>query len=310
MYNRPLVSVLIPCYNVSAYVEKAIRSILKQTYANLEIWVIDDASTDDTLQKIRAIKDERIKVVACKQNTQKVGAVNEVLKHVNGKLICFQDADDWSEPSRIEQQVQQFKNDPDLGICFTKYCYTGLKNTLPCRIALCHEELSNEFLEYGKHKNSNFDPTACATMMVTKMVLQNTGGYNPYFAGRVAEDIQWIFRILKTYKGITIDELLYNYSSREGSFTHLQFEGKNAKYAYSWQLLTKIIHKDIYDNIDVLEPESINVLKELELEACEEALIENIKLVNETRSLYENSFSFKLGKFLLTPWFFLRSFNK
>lgn len=310
MYNRPLVSVLIPCYNVSAFVEKAILSILQQTYANLEIWVIDDASTDDTFQKIQAIKDERIKVVTFEQNTQKVGAVNEVLKHVNGELICFQDADDWSEPSRIEQQVQQFKNDPGLGICFTKYYYSGLKNTLPFRIALSHEELCNEFLEYGKHKNSNFDPTACSTMMVTKKALKNTGGYHPYFAGRVAEDIQWIYRILKTYKGITIDEHLYNYSAREGSFTHLQFEGKNAKYAYSWQLLAKIIHKHIYENIDVLEPENIDVLKELELEACEEALIENIKLVNETRRLYENSFSFKLGKYLLTPWFFFRSFKK
>ena len=309
MYNSPLVSVLIPCYNVSAYVEKAIRSILQQTYANIEIWVIDDASTDDTLQKIGAIKDKRIKIVAYKQNTQKVGAVNEVLKHVNGELICFQDADDWSEPGRIEQQVQQFKNDSGLGICFTKYCYTGFKDTLPCRIALSHEELRNEFLEFGKHKNSNFDPTACPTMMVTKKALQNTGGYHLYFAGRVAEDIQWIYRILKTYKGITIDELLYNYSAREGSFTHLQFEGKNAKYAYSWQLLAKIIHKDIYENIDVLELENINVLKELELEACEEALMEIIQRYNSAKDNFEKSYSYRLGNILLAPIRFLKKIN-
>jgi glycosyltransferase involved in cell wall biosynthesis len=102
MESAPIISVVIPCYNVSLYVEKAVHSILNQSYKNLEIWLIDDGSTDNTLQKINAIKDERIKVVAFKENTQKVGAVNEVLHKVNGDYIAFQDADDWSESGRFQ----------------------------------------------------------------------------------------------------------------------------------------------------------------------------------------------------------------
>ncbi|WP_394773483.1 glycosyltransferase family 2 protein, partial [Flavobacterium sp.] len=51
MPNTPLVSVIIPCYNVGGFVERAVNSILNQTFTNLEIWLINDGSTDDTLQK-------------------------------------------------------------------------------------------------------------------------------------------------------------------------------------------------------------------------------------------------------------------
>ncbi|MDN3655867.1 glycosyltransferase family A protein [Ferruginibacter paludis] len=299
--EQPLVSVIIPCYNVSAFVERAIRSIVVQTYSNLEILVIDDASTDDTLQKIRSVKDDRIRVVAYEKNTQKVGAVNETLSHAKGEYICFQDADDWSEPLRLELQLSEFKLQPELGICFTRYRFSGLKKGLPGRVALSNEELRDEFLQFGNKKNKDFDPTSCPTMMITQKALESTGGYHPYFAGRVAEDIQWIYRILKEFKGGTVDKVLYNYSVREGSFTQIQSAGKNAKYAYSWQLLSKIIYKDIHEGIDVLIPEKKKELQVLELESCEEALLVKIKQLNSLQASYENSVTFKIGKIILTP---------
>jgi glycosyltransferase involved in cell wall biosynthesis len=297
----PLVSVIIPCYNVGEYVDRAVKSILSQKYKNLEIWLIDDASTDNTLQKINAFVDERINVVAFAKNTQKVGAVNEVLKKVRGNYIAFQDADDWSEPERLEQQVNQFLKDPQLGICFTNYRYVGSKTFVPGKISLTNEELGNEFLNFNSERIEASSPTNCPTMMISRAALDKTGGYHPYFAGRVAEDIQWIYRILKYFKGITIDNFLYNYSLRQGSFTQIQSTGTNAKYAYSWQLLSKIIHKDVYEGIDVLAVENKELLNKLELEACEDALVQTIQLLNETRFLYENSTSFKLGKLLLKP---------
>jgi glycosyltransferase involved in cell wall biosynthesis len=299
--EQPLVSVIIPCYNVSSFVERAIRSILAQTYSNLEILVIDDASTDDTLQKIRSVKDDRIRVVAYEKNTQKVGAVNEILKHAKGQYICFQDSDDWSEPLRVELQLNEFKLQPELGICFTRYCFAGFIKGLPGRVALTNDELRDEFLKFGNKKNKDFDPTSCPTMMITKKALESTGGYHPYFAGRVAEDIQWIYRILKEFKGFTVDKVLYNYSIREGSFTQIQSAGKNAKYAYSWQLLSKIIYKDIHEGIDVLIPGNVEELNVLELLACEEALIEQIQLTNKSIDIYQKSNSFRIGKIILAP---------
>jgi glycosyltransferase involved in cell wall biosynthesis len=300
--DRYLISVIIPCHNVSSYVGKAIESILAQSCSNLEIWIIDDASTDDTLEIINSFKDERIRVATFRENTQKVGAVNEVLQKVKGDFIAFQDADDWSEPNRIELQLNEFLKDPNLGICFTNYRYVGNKAFLPKKISLTNEELRNEFLNYTYKRDNGTSPTNCPTMMISRQALEKTKGYSPYFAGRVAEDIQWIYRILKEFKGITIDKILYNYSIREGSFTQTQAKGIKAKYAYSWQLLSKIIHKDIYEGVNVLAPENAELIKKLELEACEDALVENIQLLNHTIEVYEGSKSFRLGKFLLTPW--------
>jgi glycosyltransferase involved in cell wall biosynthesis len=299
--TEPLISIIIPCYNIASFVCQAIQSVIDQTYKNLEIWIIDDASSDDTLQKINTIKDPRIQLIEFKNNTQKVGAVNEVLQKVNGDYIVMQDADDWSEPNRIKMQLQQFINDPELGICFTGYRYIGNKVSLPTKISLTNNELRSEFLGFYKNDIKR-NSTVCGTMMISRKVLEKTKGYSSYFSGRVAEDIQWIYRILKDFKGITIDQPLYNYRLREGSFTQIASTGTNAKYAYSWQLLSKIIHKDVYEGIDVLAPENKELLNQLELEACEDALVQTTQLLNETRALYENSTSFKLGNLLLKPF--------
>lgn len=302
MTSNSLVSIIIPCYNVENYVEKAINSILNQSYTNLEIWLIDDASTDGTLQKLSKIKDDRIQIISFKENTKKVGAVNEVLQKVKGDFITFQDADDWSEPDRIHEQVKQFVQNTALGICFTNYRTVGLNTFLPGKVALTNEELKDGFLEFGKQKSMDLSLPLCASMMISKEALKQTRGYHPYFAGRIAEDIHWVYRILKKFDGITVDKVLYNYFKRAGSLTEIQSTGKEAKYAYSFQLLSKIIHKDIHEDIDVLAPVNKDLLVNIELEACEEALAESVRLLNKTRDIYEDSMSFRIGKFMLTPW--------
>ena len=301
MVLEPLVSVIIPCYNVSSFVDKAVNSILFQTYTNLEIWLIDDASEDDTLQKIRAVKDDRVYLEIFKNNTQKINAVNEVLKKVKGQLICFQDADDFSELDRIEQQVKLFNDSDQLGICFTNYRYENNKGKL-FKIALTDDELKDEFLNFGNKKYKSLSSTICASMMIRKEVLLQIGGYHPFFKGRVGEDIHWIYRILKEFRGASIDKILYHVREREGSLTQIQFSGKNSKSAYSWQLLSKIILKDVKENIDLLSPKNINELKAFELLSCEEVLIEKVVQLRNMQLVYEKSTNYKLGKFVLFPF--------
>ena len=306
MSIHPLISVIMPCYNVEKYVAKAISSILSQTYTNFELWIIDDASTDKTLEIINSFSDLRIKVVTFYENTLKIGAVNEVLKKVNGDFICFQDADDWSSKQRIEKQVKALLSDSQLGICLTNYLFAN-KKVESYSIASTDEELKDEFLKFGHKENKGLAPSMCATMMITRNVLKVTYGYDIYFTGKIAEDIHWIYRILKYYKGMSITEPLYFINQRENSLTGNHYSGNNPKSTYSLQLLTKIIHKDIYENIDVLDPANIDEFKALELVACEEVLVEQIQLNHKTKMVYENSSSFKIGKIILSP---LKKFNK
>jgi glycosyltransferase involved in cell wall biosynthesis len=306
MINQPLVSVIIPCYNVSNFVERAIRSILDQTYANLEVLIVDDASTDNTLDVIKRIKDERISIIEMKQNTQKIGAVNSTLQIAKGEFIAFQDADDWSESQRIEEQLNVFIHNPQLDICFTKYRNVGKRVTVPSNVAHTNEELRDEFLRFGAKVLTHLDPTCCPSMMLKREVINKIGGYHPYFKGRVAEDIHWIYRILKKYEGNTINKVLYNYRIREGSLTQDQLAGKNVKAAYTWKLLSKIILEDLVHGKDILSSGSLFDLQKNELEACEEALAESLKTQKIIKDTYESSSSFKLGKFLLSPLHFLK----
>ena len=105
--NKPLVSVIIPCYNAEKYVEEAIRSIMTQTYSNLEIIVTDDCSSDNTLMILEtlAAEDSRIKVIKNEKNLKIVKSLNNMIEVAQGKYIARMDADDISLPERIEKQV-------------------------------------------------------------------------------------------------------------------------------------------------------------------------------------------------------------
>lgn len=308
--NQPLVTIIIPCYNSSAFVSKAVDSILNQTYNNLEIILIDDASTDDTLKILKSFKDPRIKLLEFLENTKKIGAVNEALKIAKGDFIAFQDSDDYSEPRRIEFQVGQFLADNTLGICFTNYRFIGDKNYNALNISLSNDNLRSEFLNYKNKRSSITSPTSCPTMMISREVYYKVGGYHPFFAGRVGEDAHWIYRILKYFRGITINEISYNYTVRENSLMSAESATRNIKFSYSLQLLSIIIKMDIEENIDVLNSNNSELVRDIELQACEQALSEKVLEYKELKCLYENSSSYKIGKMIIAPVTFIKRIFK
>lgn len=102
----PLVSVVMPARNEEARIAAAMKSILSQTYGNLELIVVDDYSTDRTYDVARSVCDAR--VVLCKKTNQPPGAVearNLATSMARGKYIAYQDADDVSMPERLERQM-------------------------------------------------------------------------------------------------------------------------------------------------------------------------------------------------------------
>lgn len=119
--SAPLVSVIIPCYNAENYVESAVRSMMVQTYTNLEILCCDDCSTDGTfaiLQKLAA-EDSRITLYRNESNLKIVRTLNSLVAAANGKYIARMDADDISLPKRIEKQVAFLERNPDYALCGT-----------------------------------------------------------------------------------------------------------------------------------------------------------------------------------------------
>lgn len=118
--NRPLISVIIPAYNSADTIVVAVDSIANQTYRNLEIIVVDDASTDNTKKIVEELAraDSRIKLVVAENDPDRFdpklnrnvnagwSARNTGLRHARGELLTFQDADDASLPNRIAVQYE------------------------------------------------------------------------------------------------------------------------------------------------------------------------------------------------------------
>lgn len=110
MTQYPLVSVIVPVYNVEHYIEDCLDSIIEQTYPQLEVIVVDDGSTDDSNQKIQPyITDTRVKLIE-QENQGLSGARNSGLKAATGKYLLFVDSDDYIERTAIEMLVVQMEN--------------------------------------------------------------------------------------------------------------------------------------------------------------------------------------------------------
>lgn len=99
------VSVIIPAYNTGKYITKAINSALSQTLTNIEVIVVDDCSSDDTVKMVQKIDDPRLKLILNEENMGAGGARNKAIAAAQGKWIAVLDSDDWYAPQRLEVLV-------------------------------------------------------------------------------------------------------------------------------------------------------------------------------------------------------------
>jgi glycosyltransferase involved in cell wall biosynthesis len=126
----PLVSVVMPVYNGGTYLVEAIESILNQTFSDFEVLLIDDGSTDKSLEYITkyADSDDRI-IVISRKNMGLIYSLNEGISRSKGKFIARMDADDVCMPERFEQQVK-FMNNKKVDICGSHCLLIGKNNEI------------------------------------------------------------------------------------------------------------------------------------------------------------------------------------
>lgn len=122
MNKAPLVSVIMPAFNSGRFILDSVNSVREQSYFNWELLVVDDASTDQTAEKLRQVMkiDDRIKLF---NNTNNLGAGfcrNEGIKAAKGDYIAFLDADDLWKPNKLETQLE-FMKENGVEVCFSSY---------------------------------------------------------------------------------------------------------------------------------------------------------------------------------------------
>lgn len=142
--NNPLVSVILPVYNCEMYVRQSVESILNQSYANFELLIIDDASTDETVTIIKSYCDDRIQLVEKPNNSGYINSLNYGLKIAKGKYIARMDGDDVSLPERFAKQIAFLETNEDVILCGSWFRILGSDNIV--KLPECHNAIKLHFL--------------------------------------------------------------------------------------------------------------------------------------------------------------------
>lgn len=224
---RPLVTVIIPNYNYARYLPACLRGVIEQTYQELEIIVVDDGSTDESLMVANEFAD-KIKIVSQPHlgvNT----ARNNGLSHASGKYVAFCDSDDVWLPEKIEKQLLFMQSKPSYGLV---YCgiqvVTDELIFIKNQNAIYSGDCSQTFLKKPGHAVVLLG--ASTALMDVKLV-RDVNGFNEFLKGP-GEDWDFFRRISKTTLFHFIDEPLVRYRQHNSSASKVDprkyFEGNRA----------------------------------------------------------------------------------
>ncbi len=118
--SSPLVSVIVPTFNRGYCIVQALQSVLLQNFANFEIIVVDDASTDDTCEQVQRITDTRVHYVAHEKNKGGAAARNSGIRIAKGEFVAFLDSDDYWQPDKLDKQITAMQAaGPKCGMSYT-----------------------------------------------------------------------------------------------------------------------------------------------------------------------------------------------
>lgn len=179
--KQPLISVVMPVFNGEAYVAAAVKSIVRQSYANFEFLIFDDGSTDRTPAILEwwARRDERIRV--CREGHRGIVAMlNEGIAHARGKLIARMDADDLALPERFAQQVHYLQQHPG---CLAVGSDCLLIDPQGCPIRRLRQPTEHEEID-RRHLRGISGTIAHPSVMYRRDAVKRVGGYRA--------DFQWV----------------------------------------------------------------------------------------------------------------------
>ena len=184
METEPMITVLMPAYNAEHYIAEAIASVLQQTYANFELIIVNDGSTDGTRNVIRTFKDARIKLIE-QTNKGVAAALNTGLEYARAPYIARFDADDVCYPERLEKQLGFLQNNPEYILVGSDAEYITENGdflfNFKC-IAHTHEEIIDKLYFYC--------PFLHPTVMYKKEAVRDAGGY-PQHAHNFEDYLLW-----------------------------------------------------------------------------------------------------------------------
>lgn len=209
MTKNALVTVLMPVYNAQRFLGEAIESILNQTFRDFEFLIIDDGSTDSSVEVINSYQDSRIRLITNKENLGISATLNKGIELASAELIARMDADDISYPTRLEKQFNFFKLNSDFALLST-----WAREVDEDKNPLLIEKWESEFYYY----NLTFECRIYhPTVMYKRSAVIEVGKYStPY-----CEDYNLWWKISRKYKIANLEEVLLDYRSTAESLSRV-----------------------------------------------------------------------------------------
>lgn len=239
--NVPLVSVILPVYNSEKFIREAVQSILDQTYANFELLIFNDASTDGTWDLLKSFEDPRIKLFNSDTNVGYLMHLNEGIRIAKGKYLARMDADDISLNERFKEQVDFLENNEDVGVCGTAIEIFGDRN--------------KTYVPSEKHDDILFDlllfsPIVHPSVMIRRSILdENEILYDQDFY--TAEDYHLWVRLSNITKFHNLSKVLLKYRWYGGNISNTKQELQNS----TKKLIQKEALKELFIDEEISELE-------------------------------------------------------
>lgn len=217
--RTPLVTVLMPVRNVTRYVGAALESVLEQTWEDLEVLVVDDASTDDTVDEVVRVADERVRLIRLGRCTGDLGAtLNAGLAEARGAYVARMDGDDLSKPERLEAQVEALDGNPELGLVGT---WADLIDGSGLPIGASEPPTSDVAIRIQLHYRNAFHH---GSVMFRNELVSSLGGYG--LGKTPAEDYDLWTRLARRARVANLPAVHYVQRMHNASVSALDPEGQ------------------------------------------------------------------------------------
>ena len=261
MINEPIVSVVIPTYNREKMLPAAIKSVLDQSLANIEIIVVDDGSTDDT-QNVLSAYTGKIKYIVT-ENKGPAHARNVGMKAATGKYIAFLDSDDVYRPDKLELQVEIMMSHPEVGMVYTESSAADKNgvfeelhlrtfNKIYDRKGWTYDDIfsdketitfKNKDIQYYSGELFQYvlmDPLIfVTTIMFPREILEKVGHQNETI--RLAHDYEFTARICKYFKVAFLDTPTYVYFYHDEQVSKVNHPNSKNKMLVDIQIQKEIL---------------------------------------------------------------------